>query len=84
MVPWLTALAAAAWAMAWAPEARAQCDTSVACNLAASSLFVGDLNSDELVNAADMQVFDDCFLGMAPPVCQYGASAVYLLRRTGG
>jgi hypothetical protein len=57
--------------MAWTPEARAQCDTSVACNLAASSLFVGDLNSDELVNAADMQVLEDCFLGMAPPVCRY-------------
>ena len=59
MTSWAIGLAASAAAFPAARYAAAQCDPTVACTTAAAALFVGDLNADERVNSADLQVFQD-------------------------
>jgi len=69
MTSWAIGLAASAAAFPAARYAAAQCDPTVACTTAAAALFVGDLNADERVNSADLQVFQQCFAGTVSPAC---------------
>ena len=52
--------------------AAAQCnDPSAACTTAGNSTWLGDLNADNLVNQADIDVWSSCMLGQ-PVYCISG------------
>jgi hypothetical protein len=70
----------ALWAAAWiatAPAARAQgaCTDPNPCLTAGKSIWLGDLNNDQLVNAADVSFWTDCILNTLAASGGYCASA---------